>query len=33
MKILGLAGGHNGLSNSEDPLKPQPPYPTSKRSS
>ena len=21
-----LAGGHNGLSNSEDPLKPQPPY-------
>ena len=22
-----LAGGHNGLSNSEDPLSPQPPYP------
>ena len=22
-----LAGGHNGLSNSENPLKPQPPYP------
>src|SRR4051794_1654199 len=22
-----LAGGHNGLSNSEDPLKPEPPYP------
>ena len=22
-----LAGGHNGLSNSEDPLKPQAPYP------
>jgi nitronate monooxygenase len=22
-----LAGGHNGLSNSEDPLVPQPPYP------
>jgi len=22
-----LAGGHNGLSNSEDPNKPQPPYP------
>ena len=21
-----LAGGHNGLSNNEDPLKPQPPY-------
>ena len=27
MKILGLAGGHNGLSNSENPLKPEPPYP------
>ncbi len=22
-----LAGGHNGLSNSEDPLNPEPPYP------
>src|SRR3546814_15049156 len=22
-----LAGGHNGLSNAEDPLKPQDPYP------
>ncbi|HEX3983911.1 MAG TPA: nitronate monooxygenase [Acidisoma sp.] len=22
-----LAGGHNGLSNSEDPLQPEPPYP------
>lgn len=22
-----LAGGHNGLSNNEDPLKPEPPYP------
>ena len=22
-----LAGGHNGLSNSEDPFKPEPPYP------
>jgi NAD(P)H-dependent flavin oxidoreductase YrpB (nitropropane dioxygenase family) len=22
-----LAGGHNGLSNAEDPLKPEPPYP------
>ena len=22
-----LAGGHNGLSNNEDPLSPQPPYP------
>jgi nitronate monooxygenase len=22
-----LAGGHNGLSNSEDPLKPEPPFP------
>ncbi|MSO64994.1 MAG: nitronate monooxygenase [Alphaproteobacteria bacterium] len=22
-----LAGGHNGLSNSEDPIKPEPPYP------
>jgi nitronate monooxygenase len=22
-----LAGGHNGLSNSEDPLRPEPPYP------
>ena len=22
-----LAGGHNGLSNSENPLSPQPPYP------
>jgi hypothetical protein len=27
MKIPWLAGGHNGLSNAEDPLMPEDPYP------